>query len=459
MKFANYLEKDYRNVQDLIKKDVKRLKIYYLETLCDQDKINEYILLFTNAFKIPKDIKKLLPSPHLLDVKTYQELEEYLENGFTIIIDNDKAYAIETKANLTRSIEAPSSEPTLYGAKDSLTENFQINLGLIKRRIKSNHLKNEELNIGRYSKTKVSMIYIDTIAERENIENIRKHLSGIDIDGINDIGELKVFLNKDNKNFFPAIKITERPDVISKSLLEGKIIIIMDNSPYALILPAFLADFINPISDDFSKSINVNFLKILRLFCFILSIMTPALYIAITCFNHETIPTNLLINFQGQRDKVPFPSIVECIITLFTCEILRESDLRFPSQYGSAISILGGLVLGDAAVSAGLISPIMIIIVAITFIASMIFSDVEIMNAIRAWRFIFLVFASLFGLYGLGMAFIILITSLASYESLGKPYLFPIAPFDMSYIKETLIKMRNNKRSRMLSENIYKGEK
>ncbi len=459
MKYISSIVSDYQNVNDLVTKKVKRLYLFYLETLCDQDKINEYILDFSNAFKLPKDVKKLLPSPNLKDITSYKELKEFLENGFTIVIDGNKAFAIETKADLTRAVESPSTEPTLYGAKDSLNENYQTNLGLIKRRIKSNHLKNDEFTVGRYSKTKVSTLYIDTIVKEELVTEINQKLENIDIDGINDIGELKVFLNKDSKNFFPAIRITERPDVISKSLLEGKVIIIMDTSPYALILPSFLVDFINPISDDYTKSINVNFLKTLRFFCLLLSIITPALYIAITCFNHETIPTNLLINFQAQREKVPFPSIVECIITLITCEILRESDIRFPSKYGSAISILGGLVLGESAVSAGLISPIMIIIVAITFISSMIFSDLEVMNAIRAWRFIFLIIASFFGLYGVGLAFIIFISNLASYETYNKPYLFPISPFDLTYIKETIFKMRNDKRSKMLSKNIIKGEK
>lgn len=459
MNYVSKIVDDYQNVNDLVEKHVKRLYIFYLETLCDQDKINNYILEFSNAFKLPKDIKKLLPSPNLKDIDDYKSLCEYLENGFTIIIDKDKAYAIETKANITRAIESPSTEPTLYGAKDSLNENYQNNLGLIKRRIKTNHLKNDEFTIGRYSKTRVSALYIDTIVKKELVDEINKKLSTIDIDGVNDIGELKVFLNKDDKNFFPAIRITERPDVISKSLLEGKVIIIMDTSPYALILPSFLVDFINPISDDYTKSINVNFLKMLRFFCLLLSIITPALYIAITCFNQETIPTNLLINFQSQRESIPFPSIVECFITLIICEVLRESDIRFPSKYGSAISILGGLVLGESAVSAGLISPIMIIIIAITFISSMIFSDIEIMNAIRSWRFIFLLIASFFGLYGVGLGFILLIVNLASYENFSKPYLFPIAPFDISYIKETIFKMRNNKRSKMLSKNIIKGEK
>lgn len=458
MSILENIKKDYQKVSDLIIKDIKSIHLIYLETLVSQDKINEYILKFTNVYHIPKDIKKLIPSPNVKDIKDYDELKLFLETGFTIIINKDQLIAIETKGELTRAIETPSTEPTLYGAKDSLNENFQTNLGLIKRRIKSEHLKDESFNIGRYSKTMVNMLYIDNIVEPDLVSKVRRKFSDIVIDGVNDIGELKQFLHKDDANVFSAFRITERPDVISKSLLEGKIIILMDTSPYAIIIPTFLADFINPISDDYTKSINVNFLKVLRFFCFFLSLITPALYISIMTFNQETIPTNLLLNFQNQRAGVPFPSIIECLLTLITCEILRESDIRFPSKYGSAISILGGLVLGEAAVSAGIVSPIMIIVVALTFISSMIFTDIEMMNAIRMWRFIFLLSACIYGLYGVGLVFILFIANLASYESFGKPYLFPIAPFDKAYLKETLLKMRNKRRSKMLSKNSYKGE-
>lgn len=458
MSILENIKNDYQKVSDLVIKDVKSVNLIYLETLVSQDKINEYILKFTNVYHIPKDIKKLIPSPNVKEVKDYEELKLLLETGFTIILNKSQIIAIETKGELTRAIESPNTEPTLYGAKDSLNENFQTNLGLIKRRIKSEHLKDETFNIGVYSKTMVNILYIDNIAETDLINNVRRKFKDIQIDGINDIGELKQFLNKEDANVFSAFRITERPDVVAKSLLEGKVIILMDTSPYAIIIPTFLADFINPISDDYTKSINVNFLKALRFFCFFLSLVTPAIYISIMTFNQETIPTSLLLNFQKQRMGVPFPSIVECLITLISCEILRESDIRFPSKYGSAISILGGLVLGEAAVSAGIVSPIMIIVVALTFISSMIFTDLEMMNAIRMWRFVFLLSASIYGLYGVGLTFVFFIANLSSYETFGKPYLFPIAPFDKPYFKETLVKMRNKKRSSMLSKNAYKGE-
>ena len=318
------------------------------------------------------------------------------------------------------------------------------------------HLKNKDILIGRYTKNTASVLYIETIAEEKIYNEIIEKLEAIDRDGVNDVTQLKKYLGDKTKNAFPAFKVTERPDVVAASLLEGKIVVILDNSSNALILPSFLADFINPIADHYEKAININFLKILRFLCFFLAILTPAIYVAITTYNQETIPTTILINFQEQRSKVPFPAVVECIVTLIICEILRESDIRFPSSYGSATSILGALVLGEAAVSAGIVSPIMIIIVAITFISSLIFTDLEIINSIRHWRFLFLFVAAIYGIFGIGICFIALITSLTSQEVFNKPYFYPLSPFDLTYIKQTLFKMKTKKRSKLLSKNRYK---
>lgn len=456
MDYLKKIKTDYENITDLNIKKIKNIYIIYLESIIDQDKINDYILKIIPKSHIPRNIKELIPSPNIKDVTDYDTLGLYLESGFTIIINRHQVIAVETRGNLSRSISTPNTEGTIYGPKESFVENYQVNLGLIKRRIKSKDLKNKDIYIGRYTKNMASVLYIDSIAEEEIFENVIKKLESIDRDGVNDITQLKKYLGDKTTNPFPAFKLTERPDVVASALLEGKIVIILDNSSDALIVPSFLADFINPIADHYEKSININFLKILRFFCFFLAILTPAIYVAITTYNQETIPTTILINFQEQRSKVPFPAVVECIITLIICEILRESDIRFPSSYGSATSILGALVLGEAAVSAGIVSPIMIIIVAITFISSLIFTDLEIINSIRHWRFFFLFIASIYGLFGIGIGIIVLFTSLTSYEVFNKPYFYPISPFDFNYIKQTLFKMKTKKRSKLLSKNRYK---
>jgi len=457
------INKEFKDCSDLITYKIKHgrdfIYVIYLETLSSAEHINNFILKRLTSEPKKKNILDLLPAPNTKRLEDRDLIEFYINHGYTIVIYKNEIYACETKAELTRSVEAPSTEPSLYGPKDSFVENIQMNLGLIKRRLASSHLKNKNLNVGRLTNSIVSLVYIDNIVKKELVNKVTNMINKIDIEGILDAGALKKLLEKENKNVFPTTQLTERPDVACKNLLAGKIVLIVDGSPFAIIIPSFFANFINPVVDNYSKSINANFLKILRFFCLILGIVTPAIYIALTNFNQEAIPLDLIISFATQRQGVPFPAIVECLIMLVTCEILRESDIRFPSSYGSAISILGALVLGEAAVNAGIVSPIMIIVVAITFIASLMFSDLEMIASIRAWRFIFLMFATLLGLYGIGIAVIFFLISLTSTESFGYPYLFPLQPFDLAYMKDTLIEgtaENNTKRSELLTDNITK---
>lgn len=455
------IKKEFKGCNDLIYKKVRNglyiYHIFYLETVSSSDKVTSFVLngiSFNNGIK---NINKRLPSPNFKKLKKYDEINFYLCNGFTIIINKKNIYAIETRANLDRSISEPSTEQNLHGPKDSLVENIQINLGLIKRRLKTSHLKNIVNCLGRETKTITNLLYIDNITNLSLVDDINNKLKNIDVDAILDSGMLKNILDN-KKNPFPTIKISERPDTICAALLNGKIVILVDNSPYALIVPSFLLDFINPASDEYIKPTNISFLKIIRLLSFILSIFVPAYYIAITTYNQETIPLSLLLNFSNQRSGVPFPAIIEAIIMLIICEILKESDLRFPNNYGSAISILGALVIGQAAVEAGIVSPIMIIVIAITFISSLLFSDSEITGAIRFWRFIMLIFASFYGLYGVAIGTILLIINITSYKSMYLNYTFPIEPMDINYLKKITLGIKNYKRSKYLTNNITKSK-
>ena len=294
-----------------------------------------------------------------------------------MLILKNKTYSVETRADINRSISNTDVETSINGPKDSFTENYQINIGLIKRRIKSHNLKIENKVIGRKTSTQVGVLYFNDIVDLDLIDEILKKLDKIDIDGIIDSSTIGFLLDGENNNVYPTFLQTERPDIVATALLEGKVAIVVDTTPYVLIIPAFFIDFINPNIDNYSKSKNINFIKILRIFAYFLSMIAPALYISIMNYNQETIPTDLLVNFAIQRNGVPFPTIVETILMLAVCEILRESDLRFPSNYGSAISILGAIVLGEASVSAGIASPITIIVIAITFISSLTFNNIE----------------------------------------------------------------------------------
>ncbi len=470
-KIVERIKKEFSSNVDLVIKPIKinslkTIYVVYLESVSGSDKINDYILknlTILNALKKStlKNISYLIPAPNTVIIDNYDKIEFYITNGFTIVILNDEVIALETKSEINRSVPESTTEQAVYGPKDAFTENIQINLGLVKRRIKSHTLKSLAYVVGRKTTTMLNVLYFSDIASMDNVNEVIKTIKEIDIDGITDSGSLAKFFELDNNSHFPTVLKTERPDTVATALLAGKIAILVDTSPFALILPAFFGDFINPITDNYSIPKNINFLKILRLSCLIFTMVVPGLYIAIINFNPEVIPTSLLINFAIQRSDVPFPTIVEAFIMLLLCEILRESDFRFPSSYGSAISILGALIIGEAAVSAGIVSPIMIIVIAFTFITSLIFPEQELNSAIRKWRWIFLLLATVLGLYGIVLAIIYFLINITEITSIKNPYFYPIAPYDKNYLHESLFKVKiskDTKRSSLLARKNMKKQ-
>ena len=321
MDYLNYIKNIFQNSSDLISKKIKDIDIVFLESLCSSDKINEYILKVLVLAKNKHNLNNILVGPNTKQIAK-KDIATYLLNGFTLVI-GDEIYAIETKGELVRSITEPTTEPDLHGPKDSFNESIQTNLGLIKRRIKSPDLINLDMTIGKYSQTKVSILYINSICDKELGNKVKNKLTQINIDGILDAGNIKQLIGSEDNSPFPTTQLTERPDKAAGDLLEGKIIILVDASPLAISLPAFLVDFINPSVDTYSKNININFVKILRFICLITTLFLPALYIALISYNQGSIPIDLLVNFAMQRSSVPIPSIIECLVILILCAILR----------------------------------------------------------------------------------------------------------------------------------------
>lgn len=450
------LKKDFNNTDDLKHKNINNVHVVYLESLCSSDKVNDYILQNLTIGHEFYFLKNIVSGPNIIYVKDYNSIKDYIMGGFALVYNDEDVLVCECKGDLYRSVSTPSAEPSVNGPKDSFNESIQMNLGLIKRRIKTENLINEDFTIGRKTKTQVSLLYIKDIAKKKYVKEIRKRLKNIDIDGLIDIEVLPSYINED-KSPLPTMMKTERPDKVSTSLLEGKIVIIADNSPYALIMPAFFVDFINPQGDLYVKAIDVNFLKILRLTCLFITLLLPALYISIINYNPETIPLNLLLSFQSARTGVPFSSAFESVFMIIICSILRESDIRFPSTYGSSISILGALVLGEAAVSANVASPIMIIVIGITFITSLVYNSGNIIDGLKIYRLLLLFFATILGLYGTILGLFIVIIHISSIKTLGEPYLYPVAPYDETYFLKTVVKKgKDKKRSKVLSNNEYK---
>lgn len=427
----NFINNNFINNNDLINRKIKINIFYYgyiffLDSMCSQDKINDYILKCIVNKNILKNIDKMTYGSNIKKIKK-KDIINNMYNGYTILLIKNNIYAIETKANITRSVSPSENESSMKGPKEAFTENMQTNLGLIKRRIKSPNLMCYSVIIGNLSKNNLNILYLNNKYNEDILNDVINKLNTVNMDIVNDTENLNyLFTNK----LFPKVITTERPDRTAYYLSMGKIVILMDNSPNAIILPIALIDLINPYTDKYSNKYNILFTKIIRFICFFLTTFIPGFYIAIINYNQETIPSSLIINFASQRMNVPFPAIIECILMLLICEILRESDLRFPNKYGSAISILGALVIGDAAVSAGLVSPIMIIITSLTYISSLIFAEIEIANTLRYYRFLVLLLSSILGLYGFSLSLLFFLVNLCSINYFNFYYTYPLTNND-----------------------------
>ena len=401
----------------------KKIKLMYLESVTSNDTVSDFVInaivnIKKNGFK---NIEENIYNGKVSKSKDFSMIDYYLSNGFTLLFIDDYYLYLETKESLDRGVTNTLTEVTLRGSKDSFTENYN---------------KKESDNLLEF--------FINDITNLSNVSKIYHKLKKINIDGILDISHIRDFLNNDKRTLFPTMIISERPDLACKSLLNGKICIIAENSPFVLIIPGLFNDFLISTEDEYQKSVNGSITRYLRLMAFFTTILVPSLYVAITTFNQEIIPDTLLISLAVQRSTVPFPTAFAVFIFMITFEILREADMRMPSNMGTSISIVGALVLGDAAVNAGIVSPIVVIIVAISAITGLLFTDIDFINALRFWKFLFLFFSTVMGLIGFVVALLIFLTKLCSIEVLGIPY--------TDYLNLS-IKPKNKDKYRYLSNN------
>lgn len=444
---------------DLVKRTINiginKIDIIYSEALCSSSFIADFVLKPLSEIIIEENssdnfyllVKNSLTGSSCKELTDLNMAIEMLFLGSTIVIINNKEIiSIETRAALDRGISSSSIEVAITGPKDSFTENFVKNLGLIRKRIRNNNLHVKALKLGSQSNTRVGICYMNNIVEKSLVESVFKRLEEINNDIIIDGGFITEELSK--TTFFPQMNQTERPDLASFALLEGKVCLIIDNSPTVIIIPTFFIDFFHTPDDYYQKNINTTFIRILRFFAFFIAIFLPGYYISITTYNPTSIPTVLLLNLIEQHTNVPFPAFFEILIMILAFEILRESDIRIPNKVGSSVSILGGLILGDAAVSAGIISPIMIIVVAISSISALVFSYNSIVNLIRYYRYFVLFLSILFGIYGIFIGFAMLVINLSSISSFGYPYTYPFVPFVKQDINDSIIKVDSKKKKR-----------
>jgi spore germination protein KA len=384
-----------------------------------------------------------IPVGSLKEICNFQKLFFHLLSGDTILLMDGyhKCLAISLKGWADRGVQEPSAQTVVRGPKDGFSETLRTNTALIRRRIRDPNLRLETKQIGTKTQTDVSIMYLKDVANEKTVSEVKNRLNKINIDSILESGYIEELIQDEVYTPFPTVFNTERPDAVAAAILEGRIAILVDGTPFVLIVPALFAHFFQSSEDYYQRADIATAIRLLRYFSFFLSLLTPSAYIAVTTFHQEMLPTPLLISLAAQREGVPFPALVEALIMEITFEILREAGLRMPRVIGSSISIVGALVIGQAAVEAGIVSAMMVIIVALTAITSFIFPAYNMSIPIRMLRFLFMILAATFGLFGIILGLILMVLHLNSLRSFGIPYLAPNAPFILQDQKDNILRM------------------
>ncbi|WP_397341234.1 spore germination protein [Paenibacillus qinlingensis] len=386
---------------------------------------------------------RILAVGEVHDVIDFKSLYTSLLSGDVILLldGHTQGIVIGLRGWNERGVTEPSNETVMRGPKEGFSENIRTNTALIRRKIKDPNLWMESRKIGRVTQTDVAIMYLKGIADDSIVEEVRSRLDRIDIDGILESGYIEDMIEDKTYTPFPTVYNTERPDVIAGELLEGKVAILVDGTPVVLVVPALLVSFLQAAEDYYQRWDISTLIRILRYSSFCIALLGPSLFIAVTTFHQEMLPTLLLISLAAQREGVPFPAFIEALIMEVTFEILREGGLRMPKSIVTAISIVGTLVMGTAAVDAGFVSAAMVIVVSITAIASFAVPAFTISVSVRMLRFPMMALAASFGLYGIIIGVIILVHHLGSLRSFGVPYLSPFAPFQLKDNKDTIIRV------------------
>ncbi len=443
----------FREIKIDIKKQHRAL-LCFIDGMVDKALVSEYIenalmmnihlteedekLLSQDIFKTIKE--KVINTAELKETQSFDEIIGAVLSGEAVLfIDNyDKAMLLGVKGFATRDITEPDTEVSVRGPREGFTENLRVNTTLLRRKIKSSKLVFEQLTLGKETHTDICISYIDGIANPKIINEVKSRVNRINTDVILESGYIEQFIEDNPLSFFSTVGNSEKPDKVAARILEGRVAIFCDGSPFALTVPYLFIETMQVSEDYYSKPFLASIVRMFRLLAYIITLLTPALYVALTTFHQEMIPTVLLITMASAREGIPFPSFIEAMLMGTIFELLRESGIRLPRQVGQAVSIVGALVIGDAAVKAGIISSPMVIIGAITAITSFIVTPL--LDSILFFRFLFVILSAAFGLFGIMVGAFIMLAHMCSLRSFGIPFLAPLAPTIWTDLKDSFIR-------------------
>ncbi len=379
-------------------------------------------------------------------IDKFEDLFTSILLGDTVLLMDGNTFAlrVSTKGWPSRGVNKAETEVVVQGPKDAYTESVSTNIVLIRRRIRDTRLKVKRSTVGTRSKTNVALMYIEDIVRKEILEEVEKRLKRLDVDAILDSGALEQLVEKSWLSPFPQMQLTERPDKTAASLYEGRVVIVVDNTPFVLLVPATLNVFFQAAEDYYDRWEIMSFMRVLRYFAAFVAVALPGLYIALSAFHPSMLPTAIALKIAGARADIPFPTVVEVLIMELAFELLREAGIRLPSPVSSTIGIVGGIIIGSAAVEAGIVSPIVVIVASLTGICTFVIPNTSLVSGIRLCKYLVIFLSSLLGLYGFWLAMLLLLIHLAGLESFGIPYLYPFCSGslnDWSDLKDSIIRV------------------
>lgn len=378
--------------------------------------------------QIQADLEEIGHSEKVLDYKTI--LERLFKGNCLCAIDGfASCISVAIPQFSERPVTEPTTETVVRGPREGFVENARVNTSLLRRRLADENLWIESKTIGVRTKTKISIAYLNDIVDKSLLDELNSRLNRINTDSILEDGDVEELIQDAFYTPFPTVYTTERPDTAVSHLLEGKIAIIVDGSPMVIVIPALFVQFFHNTEDYTQRADIGTLIRLLRFFSIFIALLAPSLYIAVTTFHQELIPTGLLGNLAAQREGTPFPTFIETLMMEITFEILREAGIRMPQPVGQAVSIVGAIVIGQAAVQAGIVSAAVVIVVSVTAIASFVFPSYNIGIPIRILRFGFMALAASFGLVGICIGFTMMLLHLSSLKSFGIPYMEGLSPF------------------------------
>jgi len=415
--------------------------IVFLETLVAEEKIEQTVLLPITIHSSQSFVESIITA-NLKSTVSFRKCIDAMIEGYAIItINNDEhVYLVGASKGNNRAITEPDNEKVLRGSHQGFIEDIHTNLQLIRQGIQDKNLMINYYTIGKKTKSKISMVYMKDIAQEDLVEEVKTRIDSIDVDMMFSPGYMSEFIEDTQWSPFPQILISERPDRAIAHLMEGRVVIFGGGSPSALIMPANFFSFYQSPDDYNSRFLTGSFYRIIRLISFVIAITLPAIYIATVSFHFEVIPESLLLPVKGSLENLPYPPLVEALLMELTIELIREAGIRLPSSISATIGIVGGLVIGDAVVAAGVVSTTMLIIVSLTAVSSYVVPSPEMNTAIRILRFPLMIAATVLGYLGIVFGLMILLIHLCKLETFNSPYFSPVAPFHWKELKDTFIR-------------------